>query len=219
MRSALFLLALLGLCLPSLGQGEDKAEAEFRVTRFDPADRESPEFEVGPPEDRIEVMVPLTYIAGPHKAGLRDGRFLDFWRGEGKKPELSVELLEAERKNLLLFFIPLEDSFKVLKVNTPLNRIGGGDRYMINATTYPLAIKLGEGKPISIAPGKAGLVKAPPGQDPVSLPVLISLKKEGEWELASTEQWLCDPRFRKFLFAYTSPRTKHLAFHGVSERL
>jgi len=201
------------------GQGGKVAEVEFRVTRFDPGDRPSPEFRVGTAAGQVEVEVPLTFIAGPFKAPLRDERFLDFWRGGGAEPEISLPIAEAERKDLLLFFIPQGEGFKVLKVVTPLAKIRGGDRYVVNATATQLAVKLGEARPLLIEPGKAGLVRGPGGDDVVSLPVLISQKKGEGWKLASTENWYCDPRIRKFLFAYISPRTRQLVFHGVSERL
>ena len=217
--SRLLCVSLLSaLILPLSGQGEDKAEVEFRVARFDPADRPSPKFQVGPAGDQIEVEVPLTYIAGPHKARLREGGFLDFWQG-GEEPELSVRIAADELKDLLLFFIPNKDSYTVVKVKTGGGRIRGGDRYVANATNRALAFKLGDGKPVVVEPGKSGLLRGPGGQDPVSLPALVS-QKEGEgWKLASTEQWLCDPRFRRYLFAYVSPRTKQLIFHSLSERL
>jgi len=210
---------LLSVCPQVPGQGEGGPQVEFRVTRFDPADRESPVFRVGTVGHEIDVEVPLTYIGGPYKAHLREGGLLDFWRGDGEKPEISLPITEAERKDLLLFFIPVKESFKVMKVRTPLTSIRGGDRYLVNATATQLAIKLGNATPVFIDPGKAALLRGPGGSDVVSVPVLISLKEGEEWKLASTENWFCDPRFRKYLFAYTSPRSRHLAFHGVSERL
>jgi hypothetical protein len=220
MNRFLSLLCMLAFCLPAAGQDEKAGpEVKFRVTRFDPADRPPPEFTVGPPGLQIEVKVPLTYIAGPFKTRLREGGFLDFWRAGEEKPELSLTITEAERKDLLLFFIPMKESFKVMKVRTPLTSIRGGDRYLVNATKSQLAIKLGDQKPVLIDPGKAGLLRGPGGADVVSLPVLISMKEDEKWKLVSTENWHCDPRFRKYLFAYISPRTRHLAFHGVEERL
>ncbi|MCH7228140.1 hypothetical protein [Haloferula sp. A504] len=220
MRAAAIAL-LLAVSPPAAGQDGSNggATAEFRVTRFDPADRPSPTFRVGSTDSRVEVEVPLTYIAGPHQAPLRDGRFLDFWRGDAEKPEITLSLAEAERKDLLLIFFPKDDTYHVVKVHAPSTRIRGGDRYIVNATRTELAIKLGDGAPLFVASGKTGLLRGPRSADAVSLPVLISLKKDGEWKLASTENWPCDPRFRKYLFAYISPRSRHLVFHSVSERL
>jgi hypothetical protein len=221
MIRVLVIAAAAAVVLPAAAQSEPggSPEVEFRVTRFDPADRPSPEFRVGSAERQVEVEVPLTYIGGPHKAPLRDGRFLDFWRGDAERPEISLAITEAERKDLLLFFIPAKEGFRVMKLRTPPASIRGGDRYLVNATDTRLAIKLGNAKPVFIDPGKADLLRGPRGDEVVSLPVLISLREGDEWKLASTENWYCDPRFRKFLFAYISPRTRHLAFHGVSEQL
>lgn len=214
------LLLLLSLP-PATGQdGRKAAEVEFRVTRFDPGDRPSPKFEVGPPGgDRTEIEVPMTYIAGPFKAPLRDDRFLDLWRDEGEQPEISLPITEAERKDLLLFFIPQEESFRVIKVRTPLGRIRGGDRYLINASPRPLAIKTDQGKQLLLEPGKGDILRGPGGDDISAMKVLVSLKQEESWRLASTETWYSDPRFRKYLFAYLSPRSGQLVFHSVSERL
>jgi hypothetical protein len=220
MNRFLFLLGMLAFSLPAAGQDKKAGpEVEFRVTRFDPADRPPPEFKVGLPGLQTDVKVPLTHIAGPFKTRLREGGFLDFWRGSEEKPEISLRITEAEQKDLLLFFIPFKESFKIMKVSTSPNRISGGDRLLVNATKSQMAIKLGNAKPLLIEPGKSKLLKGPGGKDAVSIPVLISLKEGKEWKLVSTEQWLCDPRFRKFLFAYISPRTRHLAFHGVRERV
>jgi hypothetical protein len=48
--------------------------------------------------------VPITYIPGPFKATLRDGVFLDLWRGDAKAPEISLRIQPAERTYLLLAF-------------------------------------------------------------------------------------------------------------------
>lgn len=217
--------ALAAVFLTSFGpaaaqESEDKSPTvEFRVTRFDPGDGPPPEFRVGSEGNSVEFEVPLTHIAGPFEAPLRDERALDFWGEDSEKPELSVEITAAEREHLLLVFFPRDDGFSVLKVQTPPTRLKGGDRLIINTTSNELAIKLDDDEPLVIAPKTSGILSGPPGTEIVSLPVLISLKKEDGWELASTENWPCDPRFRKYLFAYISPRSRHLTFHGVSERL
>jgi hypothetical protein len=211
-------LAVLFLTPLALAQ-EKSATVEFRVTRFDPGDGKPPEFRAGQRADADSFEVPLTHIAGPFKATLRDDTFLDLWRGNAEKPEISLRLAPAERTHLLLAFVPEGGSFRVLKIQTPPDRIGGGDRLVINATTGELAFKLGGMKPLHVAPGKSAVLKGPPGEQIVSLPALISQRKEDGWELASTENWPCDPRFRKILFAYFSPMHQHLDFHAVSERI
>jgi hypothetical protein len=107
----------------------------------------------------------------------------------------------------------------VLKVHSPPGRIKGGDRFIINTTPTEMAIKLGNAEPLILAASKSGVLAAPPGTEIVSLPVLVSLKQDDKWKLASTEQWPCDPRFRKYLVAYMSPRTRQLVFHSVTERM
>ena len=72
-------------------------------------------------------------------------------------------------------------------------------------------------KPTQLELAKTGLLAAPPSTKPVSLPVVVNLKQDGEWKLASTEDWPCDPRFRKYLVAYMSPRSRQLVFHSLSE--
>lgn len=216
-----FIIPLLAAgCLTLAAQENQKSpEVEFRVTRFDPADGEPPKFEVGGEAGRVEIEIPLTYIAGPFKAPLRDGRILDFWRGEGEPPELLLTIGENERQNLLLFFIPSQESFRVIKVHTPPGAIRGGDRYMINACQNQIAIKAGGNEPLYLNPGKGNIVRAPRGSDAAAMPVLISIKEGETWKLATSETWYTDPRFRKYLFAYQCPRTGQLRFHGVSERL
>jgi hypothetical protein len=144
----LLTVAILFAGLPVHGQGTDTkkaAKVEFRVTRFDIEDRESPVFRAGSGDRQVEIEVPLTFIAGPFEAPLRDGTTLDLWQGAAEKPVISLEI--------------------------------------------------------------------------VRLPVFVSLEKEDKWKLASTEQWPCDPRFRKYLVAYMSPRTRQLVFHSVMERM
>ena len=217
--SLLTFLALLILAPLARSQDKSSATVEFRVTRFDPGDGKPPEFRAGQRADAESFEIPLTYIAGPFKATLRDDTFLDLWRGNAEKPEISLRIAPAERTHLLLAFVPEGGSFRVLKIQTPPDRIGGGDRLVINATTGELAFKLGGMKPLHVAPGKSAVLKGPPGEQIVSLPALISQRKEDGWELASTENWPCDPRFRKILFAYFSPMHQHLDFHAVSERI
>lgn len=220
-RASSLLTFLALLILTPLARSQDKSSAtvEFRVTRFDPGDGKPPEFRAGQRADAESFEIPLTYIAGPFKATLRDDTFLDLWRGNAETPEISLRIAPAERTHLLLVFMPRESSFRVLKINTPPDKVKGGDRLVINAAPDELAIKLGDMKPIRVPSGKSGLLSGPPGKEIVSLPVLIQRKVADKWQLASTEQWPCDPLFRKFLFAYIHPRTGHLAFHAVAERL
>jgi hypothetical protein len=211
---------LISMIALGIAAAQESGQVEFRVTRFDPGDQVSPVFKVGPAASGgEEVEVPLTYIGGPHKATLRDRRFLDFWRGDAEKPEISVSIAENERADLLLLFIQMENRFEVIKVNTPLSRMRGGDRYLVNATTQRLAVKMGAAEPVVIEPGKAALLRVPVGEEVISVSVRIGVEKEGDWDLASTEIWPIDPRFRRYLFAYISTRNRQLTFHGVSERL
>jgi hypothetical protein len=207
---------------PALAQsgGKDKVpQVEFRVTRFDPGDRASPVFRTGSGEGKIDIEVPLTFIAGPFEAPLRDGTTLDLWQGAAEKPAISLEITPAERKHLLLVFFQQGETFRVLKVLTPPDRIKGGDRFIINVTPHELAIKLGDSKPLLIQAGKSGVLAAPQESKIVSLPVLVSLKQGEDWKLASTESWPHDPRFRRYLIAYLSPVSRQLAFHILPERM
>ena len=202
------------------GNERKAAKVEFRVTRFDPEDRKSPVFLAGSGDRQIEIEVPLTFISGTFEASLRDGTMLDLFQGAADQPAISLEIAPAERKHLLLVFFQQDESYRVLKIHTPPDRIKGGDRFIINATSKEMAIKLGGAEPLMIPVGKSGVLAGPPGGEIVSLPVLVSLKQEDDqWKLASTEQWPCDPRFRKYLFAYMSPRSRHLVFHSVTERM
>lgn len=211
---------LVGVPARAQSAGADQAaKVEFRVTRFDPADRESPVFRVGSGERTVEIEVPLNFIAGPFEAPLRDGTTLDLWQGAADKPAISLAIAPAERKHLLLVFFPEGETFRVLKVLTPPDRIKGGDRFIINVTPHEMAIKLGESKPLMIPAGKSGLLAAPQESEIVSLPVLVSLKHGEDWKLASTESWPHDPRFRRFLVAYLSPISRQLVFHILPERM
>jgi hypothetical protein len=195
------------------------SQIEFRVTRFDPSDQASPAFWVGHGGDAAKIEIPLTYIGGPHKATLRDGRFLDFRRDSAQLPEISLPIAENEHTNLLLIFIPVAQSFKVIKVLTPLARMRGGDRLIINTTNNRLAIKSSEEKPVFIEPTKSGIFRGSSSHEIVSIPVIIGLEEDGQWKMASTENWQFDPRFRRYLFAYISPRNRQLTFHAVTERM
>ena len=221
--SAFFLTTVFLLAgLPARAQDEGAKKAgkvEFRVTRFDLEDRESPVYRAGSGDKQVEIEVPLTFIAGPFDATLRDGKMLDLWQGAAEKPAISLEITPAEREHLLLVFFQQEKTLRVLKVLCPPSRIKGGDRFIINATQSEMAIKLGNADPLIIPADKSDVLAAPPGSAIVSLPVLVSLKEEDKWKLASTEQWPCDPRFRKYLVAYMSPRSRQLVFHSVTERM
>ena len=212
---AAFLLAQLPS--PAQDTAGRSSSITFRVTRFDPADRPSPKFQVGSGETKEEIEVPLTYIAGPFKSTLREGGFLDLWRNSTEKPEISIKIGPSEQNHLLLVFFPEGDTFRVMKVNTPPNVLKGGDRFIINTTPTEIGIKLGDAAPVVVPSAKSAVLAGPPGNKIVSLPVVINLKQDGKWQLASTEDWPCDPRFRKYLIAYMSPRSRQLVFHSLSE--
>jgi len=198
---------------------KETSQVEFRVTRFDPDDRPPPKYKVGPVGGQVEVAVPMTFIEGPHRVKLRDNRFLDFWRGDAEKPEISLSIEPHERKDLLLIFFPTGESFKVIKVLTPVAQLRGTDRYFVNVTKDQIAVKIGNGESVFIESGKSGVLRGPGGNDVVSLPVLISQKQGEGWKPSSTENWHFDPRSRAYLFAYTSERTGHMTFHVITERL
>ncbi len=141
---------LLAIVALSPAQDEGKSPTvRFRVTRFDPEDRESPKFKAGAGSSKTDIEVPLTYIAGPFKATLRDDRFLDLWDPTpGAKPSISVEVGPTERDHLLLVFFPDETGHRVMKVNASPSRIKGGDRFIINATPHELGVKLGSADPV-----------------------------------------------------------------------
>lgn len=204
------------LCAQTAKQG---AKIEFSVTRFDPMDRPAPEFRVKDGGSETEVLVPLTYIAGPFSATLRDDQYLDFYQPGAKVPVLSTPVPLEMRKDLLLVFIPLKESFEILKIHTPPSVIQGGDHYVINATTTDVAIKFGALKPVLIHSKKAALLHDPAAGKSLTLPVIIQQKDGDQWKLVTTENWPHDPRFRTFLFLYTSARDSHMAFHGITQRM
>ena len=106
-------------------------------------DRPAPEFMVKNGGTETTVKVPLTYIAGPFSATLRDDQYLDFFKPGVKVPVLSTEVPPELQKDLLLVFIPVRESFEILKIHAPPSAIQGGDHYVINATTTDVAIKFG----------------------------------------------------------------------------
>jgi hypothetical protein len=61
------------------------------------------------------------------------------------------------------------------------------DRYLVNATTQRLAVKMGAAEPVVIEPGKAGLLRIPVGEEVIIVYVRIGVEKDGGWDLASTE--------------------------------
>jgi hypothetical protein len=161
----------------------------------------------------------MTYIAGPFSATLRDDQYLDFFEPGTKEPVLSTVVPPEWQKDLLLVFIPVKKSFDILKIHTPPTAIQGGDHYVINATTTDVAIKLGKIKPVRIHSKKAALLHDPAAGNALTLPVEIRQKDGDRWKLVTTENWPYDERFRTFLFLYTSIRDRHMAFHGITQRV
>jgi hypothetical protein len=215
------LFSLLAFCLAAthlIAQGSKlDAKIEFSVTRFDPMDRPIPEFMVKNGAKMTSLKVPLTHIAGPFSATLRDNKYLDFFEPGGTDPVLSTVIASDSRKDLLLVFIPVKESFEILKIRTPPSSIQGGDHYVINATATDVAIKFGTAAPVVISPAKAALLHDPSAGNSPTLPVSIKQKAGDKWKLVTTENWPHDSRFRTFLFLYTSLRDHHMAFHGITQ--
>lgn len=191
----------------------------FSVTRFDPMDRPAPGFVVKNGATEIPLQVPLTYIAGPFSATLREGKHLDFFEANGKVPVLSTVVPPELQKDLLLVFIPVKDSFEILKIPVPASGIKGGAHYVVNATSSDVAIQFGALKPVLIRSKKAELLHDPAAGASLTLPVSIQQKEGDEWKPVTTENWPHDPRFRTFLFLYKSARDHHMAFHGITQRV
>ena len=207
----------IAMVTPALSQADaaKSPKVSFRVTRFDPGDGTSPKFRVG--TEQKECEVPLTSIEGPFSATLRDGTYLDFWGAAADNPEISVAIAANERKDLLLIFFPDGKTFRLMKVVTSADRMQGGYQMIINTTPDEIGVKLGTAEPVIISSGKSGTLKTPTAAKNASIPVVVNVKKAGKWTLVSTEDWPHEPTVRKFLFAFVSPRTKHLMFHSVSE--
>ncbi|MGB6220133.1 hypothetical protein [Haloferula sp.] len=75
-------------------------------------------------------------------------------------------------------------------------------------------------KPQRIKPGGSTILAGP--REAKMKMVDVDIKEqtpEKDWKLVITETWACDPRFRKFLFLYRSPKNTHILFHSVSERI
>jgi len=215
--------ALLVLALPVTGASAQESKVgskvTFSVTRFDPRDLPSPKFVVKNGSRDVEIEVPLTYIAGPFSATLRDDKFLDFFEGGAKVPAISTEIPVAMLKDLLVVFVPAEKGFKLLKIHAPPTALGGGDHYVVNATEADVAIKYGSAKPVLVKPGKSAILHDGAAGKAPTLPVVINRKDGDQWKLVSTENWPNDVRFRNFLFLYKSARDHHMAIHGISERV
>jgi hypothetical protein len=219
-RTLVTLLVLSLLPNPLFAQNSKQgAKVSFSVTRFDPLDRPAPEFMVKNGSLETQVQVPLTYIAGPFSATLRDDKHLDFFQPGAKEPILSTVVPPEFQKDLLLVFIPVKETFEILKIHTPPSAIQGGDHYVINATTTDVAIKLGTIKPVLIHSKKAALLHDPAAGNALTLPAVIQQKDGDQWKLVTTENWPYDVRFRTFLFLYTSMRDHHMAFHGITQRV
>ena len=221
MIRTLVTILVIGLCSHKLSAQDSKqgTKIQFSVTRFDPMDRPAPEFMVKNGGSETPVKVPLTYIAGPFTATLRDEQYLDFFEPGAKVPVLSTVVPPEMQKDLLLVFIPVKESFEILKIHTPPSAIQGGDHYVINATPTDVAIKFGAVKPVLIHSKKAALLHDPAAGKSLTLPVIIQQKDGDQWKLVTTENWPYDTRFRTFLFLYTSLRDHHMAFHGITQRV
>jgi hypothetical protein len=221
MIRTLVTILVIGLFANKLSAQDSKkgTKVHFSVTRFDPMDRPAPEFIVKNGGSETQVLVPLTYIAGPFSAILRDDQYLDFFGPGGKVPVLSTAVPPELQKDLLLVFIPVKESFEILKIHAPPSTIQGGDHYVINATTTDVAIKFGTLKPVLIQSKKAAILHDPAAGKSLTLPVIIQQKDGDQWKLVTTENWPYDVRFRTFLFLYTSARDHHMAFHGITQRV
>lgn len=205
------------LCSLCYASGEE-GTMTYKITRFDPSDHPPPEFRIGNKKKGTLVKVPLTHIAGPLTAKLRDGKHLDFWGKDEEKPQITLTIGKHEREGLLLVLAPKrEGSFSILKINALQNKLKGGERYIINATSNQLEITIAGSPPIVVQPKKAKILNAPPVKDVSS--VIIKEKQKDTWNLVASEDWHFDKRFRKYLFIYRSSKSKGLLFHGVSERL
>jgi hypothetical protein len=216
--TAMFLIGLIPSPLFAQTEGKD-TKVSFSVTRFDPRDRPIPEFILKNGGAETELSVPLTYIAGPFTATLREDKHLDFYKPGIEEPVLTTVIPPDMRKDLLLVFVPREDTFEILKIHVPRAGIQGGDHYVINATPHEVAIKFGAAKPVRISPKKAALLHDPAAGNALTLPVEIRRKEGEEWKPVTTENWPHDKRFRTFLFLYTSARDHHMAFHGITQRV
>lgn len=199
--------------------GKQATQISFSVTRFDPMDRPAPDFVVKNGNKETALQAPLTYIAGPFTATLRDGQHLDFFAPGGLLPVISTAVPPELHKDLLIVFVPQKESYKILKIHTPPSTIKGGDHYVINAAPHDVAIKLGSLDPVLIPSKKSALLHDAAAGNALTLPVIIRQKDGEQWKLVTTENWPHDTRFRTFLFLYTSMRDQHMAFHGITQRV
>ncbi|MCP5536109.1 MAG: hypothetical protein H7A51_07705 [Akkermansiaceae bacterium] len=211
------LILLLGVLFASHHMhAKQESSVSFRVTRFDPADRAAPEYQIA---DGTHIAVPMHNITKPLKATLRDGKFLDFFSpaSDKKTPSISVSIPPDMRKNLLLIFVPSKDDYRVLKVHAPVDKLSGGSRLIVNATRGDLAIKYGNSNPVILKSSRNATFRG--NGDKAMVPVLISQKTDTSWKLVRSERWPSDKRFRSFVFIYEKPDSHRIAVHAVPDRL
>jgi hypothetical protein len=217
-----FLFSLLiGLASFRAQAQSERAEVKisFSVTRFDPLDRPAPELVTRNGSEESAIEVPMTYIAGPYTATLREGQYLDFFAPGGEVPALSTTIPTEWQKDLLLVFVPNEKSYEILKVHAPVLTIPGGSHYIVNASPHDVAISYSKQKPLLILSKKSALLQDSSSSRAATIPVVIRQKEGDTWKLVSTENWPLDRRFRTFLFLYQSSRDQHMAFHGITQRV
>ena len=223
--STLFRLTVCLVCILLAGpvslhsQQGAPASVKFMITCLDPIAGGVAEYEVGVPGDLTALKVPPNRFVGPFTVPLReDANLLDFYQTGNPKPAFSVTVTESERDNFFIFLIPSEGGYRAMKIHAPASRLKGGDRYLMNATGKPLAIKYGEKDRLLVRSGESEILKLTAANADGVVKVLMAQETDGKFELIRSLSWYCDPRFRRFVFIYDKNGGK-IGFYTVSERI
>jgi hypothetical protein len=195
------------------------ATVDFQAVYFDPRETPVPEIHIRSGSSQVPIEIDKNYLTGPHKAAVRDGRFVDFFeRADQEQPSATLTLPVADGAEFLFVFVPEGESFRVLPIAMPSQGFGGGATLIINATASEVGIRQGGGEIAMIGQGRHRIIPAPGESEDGMVPVQLFERPEGQdhWEIAQSTRWAVDPRFRSIVFFHrTGPR---LMIHGIQQR-
>lgn len=220
------LILLIGMAMSTfIARAAESPTVSFRAVFFDPRDAEIPQFFITHGGARTLLEIDKSSISGVQKALVRDGGLVDFFASkspkEGELP-LATLTLPAERQGqLMVFLAPSGTSFRAWATLLSRDQFGPGATIAINTSPQQVAVRVGETPAIIILPGKSGLLPLPKNYKEAMISVQIFSRSETSdpWKIAQSTRWATDQRFRSYIFFYSSPTSKRLMLHGITERL
>lgn len=166
------------------------------------------------PKDKLQIEARMNRFSLP--VNLPPGRYLA--SSKAFKSTASFTLPDTAGGRFLLLILPRNDgACAIFPIPDDLTKIGPGDRFLLNATNEPIALRFGTQRAI-VKPGHSEYLH-PPQPAPADQRIEVEMARQAgsAWIPFNSTYWPLDPRARSFVLVHPDPATGLPRVRNLSE--